>query len=103
MSPGGSELIQNRHRKLRCAEKGETEFTFLLLFVIDVGRFVGAENALQMIEFMLKNVREESGGAAREERTMLVVGANGCFLRARYRAPLAADGETPFVFRAFCA
>src|SRR3989338_4776681 len=84
-------------------KKAKRSSLFFFLFVIDMGRFVGVENALQVVQFMLEDMREESGSTAREEHPSLIVGANGRFFRARYRAPFAADRKTSLMFGAFCA
>src|SRR3989338_5834054 len=71
---------------------------FAFLFVIDFVCLVRVQNASQVVHLMLKDVCEKAGGAACEAAAVLIVSANRRFLRARHCAPLAADGETSFVF-----
>src|SRR3989338_6426165 len=71
---------------------------FFTFFVIQLSCFVGVENALEMVDFVLEDVREETGCAAREALAMFVVCANGSFLGTWYGAPLAANRKAALVF-----
>ena len=76
---------------------------FFAFFFIDLCGFVGIENALEMVHLVLKYVREEAGGAARQANAFLSLRTNGCLFGARHGAPFAANREATFVLFTFSA
>src|SRR3989344_7219743 len=72
-------------------------------FFINCSRFVGVENAFEVIHFVLENVRKKIRCAARESLSMFIICPNGRFLGARYCAPKSAYRKAPFVLFFFRA
>src|SRR3990167_3689093 len=64
---------------------------FVCLFIY-CSRFVGVENAFEVVHFVLKNVRKKIGCAAEKTFSMLIVCADSRFLGARDGAPESANG-----------
>src|SRR3989338_11521946 len=93
-----SKALQARRARSRRCRKKQTvyrrtrSFRFRFALVIKkLDRFVGIQNAFQMIHLMLKNVREKSRGAARKFLSVFVECTDSGLFGARDDAPFAAD------------
>src|SRR3989338_6666501 len=101
----GTRPPASRSSRKTAANSGVPKKANLVVFwiIIERSRLVGIQDAVEMVHFVLEDVRQKARCAARYFLPFFIIRTQHRFLRARYDAPFAAHLETSLVFFLFCA